>query len=53
MSRFVIIFTVVLVGLFTLEMLDTVQAAAIQPFTAWLATISAGIIMPFDDEVVA
>lgn len=53
MSRFIIIFTVVLVGLFTLEMLDPVQAAAIQPFTSWLATISAGIIMPFDNEVVA
>jgi len=53
MSRFIIIFTVVLVGLFTLEMLDSVQAAAIQPFTSWLATISAGIIMPFDDGVIA
>ncbi|MEP1469782.1 MAG: exosortase H [Halieaceae bacterium] len=53
MSRFIIIFTIVLVGLFTLEMLEPVQAAAIQPFTSWLATISAGLIMPFDDAVVA
>ncbi len=53
MSRFIIIFSVVLVGLFTLEMLDPVQAAAIQPFTASLATLSASIIMPFDDAVIA
>ncbi len=53
MSRFVIIFSTVLVGLFTLEMLEPVQANIIQPFTGWLATLSAAIIMPFDDAVVA
>jgi exosortase H (IPTLxxWG-CTERM-specific) len=53
MSRFVFVFAAVLVGLFTLEMLDPVQAAVIQPFTGWLATISAAIIMPFDDAVIA
>jgi len=52
MPRFVVIFTVVLVGLFTIEMLDPVQAHVIQPFTSWLATVSAAIIMPFDDAVV-
>ena len=53
MTRFVIVFAAVLLGLFTLEMLDPVQAAVIQPFTGWLASISAAIIMPFDDAVVA
>jgi exosortase H (IPTLxxWG-CTERM-specific) len=53
MPRFVIVFAAVLVGLFTLEMLEPVQAAVIQPFTGWLATVSAAIIMPFDDAVVA
>ena len=53
MPKFVIVFAVVLVGLFTLEMLEPVQAAVIQPFTGWLATVSAAIIMPFDDAVVA
>ncbi|MFT6286194.1 MAG: exosortase H (IPTLxxWG-CTERM-specific) [Halieaceae bacterium] len=53
MARFITVFTLVLVGLFTLEMQVSVQAAAIQPFTSLLATISAGIIIPFDDAVVA
>lgn len=53
MPRFIIVFAAVLVGLFTLEMLEPVQAAVIQPFTGWLATVSAAIIMPFDDAVVA
>ena len=53
MPKFVVVFAAVLVGLFTLEMLDPVQAAVIQPFTGWLATVSAAIIMPFDDAVVA
>ena len=53
MPRFVLVFAGVLVGLFTLEMLEPVQASVIQPFTGWLATLSAAIIMPFDDAVVA
>lgn len=53
MPKFVIVFAAVLVALFTLEMLEPVQAAVIQPFTGWLATVSAAIIMPFDDAVVA
>ncbi|GAB5414031.1 MAG: hypothetical protein Cons2KO_16340 [Congregibacter sp.] len=51
MGRFAIIFTVVLGTLFTLELLDPVQAAVVQPFTAWLADISAAIIIPFDASV--
>jgi exosortase H (IPTLxxWG-CTERM-specific) len=51
MRRFIIVFTLLLIGLFTLELLDPVQAALIQPFTGWLADISAAMIMPFDEHV--
>lgn len=51
MRRFVLLFTALLLGLFTLELLDPVQAAVIQPFTGWLADISAAIIIPFDEHV--
>jgi exosortase H (IPTLxxWG-CTERM-specific) len=53
MYRFAITFTLLLLALFTIELLDPVQAAVIQPFTGWLADISAAIIMPFDDAVTA
>ncbi len=53
MGRFIVIFTGVLVALFTIEMLKPVQAHVITPFTSWLATISAALITPFDDSVVA
>jgi exosortase H (IPTLxxWG-CTERM-specific) len=53
MSRFVLTFSVVLVALFTLELLDPVQATVVQPFTGWLADISAAIIMPLDENVSA
>ena len=51
MSRFAILFAVLLLGLFTLELLDSVQAAVIQPFTGWLANISAAIMVPLDEHV--
>lgn len=51
MGRFALIFTALLIGLFTLELLDPVQAAVIQPFTGWLADISAAIMMPLDEHV--
>lgn len=51
MKRFVVLFTLLLLGLFTLELLDPVQAAVIQPFTGWLADISAALITPFDASV--
>lgn len=53
MVRFVIIFALVLLSLFTLELLRPVQEHLIVPFTGYLATISAGIIMPFDSSVIA
>tara|TARA_R110001592_G_scaffold357416_1_gene660599 strand:+ start:169945 stop:170451 length:507 start_codon:yes stop_codon:yes gene_type:complete len=53
MTRFVLIFFVVVVSLFTLEMQVSIQRAVIEPFTAMLAAISAWIILPFDDSVVS
>lgn len=51
MYRFVSLFALILLALFTLELLDPVQAAVIQPFTGWLADISTAIITPFDSAV--
>jgi exosortase H (IPTLxxWG-CTERM-specific) len=51
MRRFITLFALLLISLFTLELLDPVQAAIIQPFTGWLADVSAAIIMPFDEHV--
>jgi len=53
MSRFVIVFSLTLLALFSLEMLSSVQLAVIQPFTGLLASVSANLIIPFDDAVVA
>ncbi len=53
MQRFVITFLLVLVGLFSLEMLNPVQQHLVVPFTTLLAKISAAIVSPFDDSVVA
>ena len=53
MSRFLFIFLACLLVLFTLELLNPVQANLIQPFTAGLAWISASIILPFDDTVIS
>lgn len=53
MRRFVLIFLVLLLALFTLELLQPVQAAVIQPFTGLLADISVALIVPFDDAVMS
>ena len=53
MRRFIIVFSLLLVGLFTLEMLNPVQEHVLVPFTSMLANISAALIAPFDDKVVA
>ena len=53
MTKFLIVFGIVLVALFAIEMQTPVQMSAIQPFTAVLADISAALIMPFDDAVTA
>ena len=53
MKRFVITFAVILVALFSLEMLNPVQEHLVVPFTGLLAKISAALIAPFDDSVIA
>ena len=53
MQRFALIFLVLLVALFTLELQKPVQRHVIEPFTASIASISAALITPFDDSVVS
>ncbi|MBT7718265.1 MAG: exosortase H [Halieaceae bacterium] len=53
MKRFVITFVIVLVALFSLEMLNPVQEHLVVPFTTMLAKISAALISPFDNGVIA
>ena len=53
MKRFIVVFLLVLVTLFTLEMLTPVQQHVIVPFTGLLAQLSAAIVLPFDSSVVA
>ena len=53
MIRFLAIFLVTLLVLFTLEMLTPVQTAVIQPFTGFLAHVSSVLILPFDDGVIS
>ena len=53
MLRFVTTFLLILIGLFTLEMLSPVQVHVITPFTSMLAHLSAVLILPFDNSVVA
>lgn len=53
MQRFVITFLVVLVALFSIELLNPVQEHVIVPFTGLLAKISAALVAPFDDTVIA
>lgn len=53
MKKFIFVFIGVLIGLFTLEMLQPVQEQVIQPFTSTLAALSAALITPFDADVIA
>lgn len=47
------VFVLVLLGLFTLELLGPIQQAVIQPFTEALAMLSAGLVTLFDKDVVS
>jgi exosortase H (IPTLxxWG-CTERM-specific) len=51
--RFIIVFVVCLVALFTLELYQPVKAAVIDPFTGAVAHVSAGIMQLFDGNVIA
>ena len=53
MIRFFILFSVLLVGLFTLEILQPVEKYVILPFTSLVADVSVWLIQLFDDNVVA
>jgi exosortase H (IPTLxxWG-CTERM-specific) len=53
MLRFFVIFSVLLIGLFTLEILQPVEKAVILPFTSAIADISVWIVSSFDDNVIA
>ena len=53
MIRFFILFTVLLVGLFTLEILQPAEKYVILPFTSLIADISVWIVLLFDDNVIA
>jgi exosortase H (IPTLxxWG-CTERM-specific) len=53
MVRFFILFIVLLVSLFTIEVLQPVQEHVILPFTAGLAWISVNLIELFDSGVVS
>jgi len=53
MIRFFVLFTVLLVGLFTLEILQPVEKYVILPFTSVIADISVWVIQFFDDNVMA
>jgi len=53
MVRFTILFIVVVVTLFTLELYEPIRQAVILPFTGHLATFSAFIMQIFDPDVVS
>ena len=53
MIRFFLLFTVLLVGLFTLEILQPVEKHVILPFTSFIADISVWLITFFDEGVAA
>ena len=53
MSRFFILFVVILVSLFAAELTPPIQNAIVLPWTVALARISAGLIMLFDSNVAA
>jgi len=53
MFKFLLIFVTCLMVLFTIELLNPVQAAVIQPFTAFLAWVAASVVLPFDDTVIS
>lgn len=53
MLRFFIIFSVLLIGLFTLEILQPAEKYVIIPFTAAIADISVWIVQVFDENVIA
>jgi exosortase H (IPTLxxWG-CTERM-specific) len=53
MLRFFIIFSILLIGLFTLELFQSAEKYIILPFTSTIADISVWIVQLFDENVIA
>ena len=53
MSRYIVIFFVIFLVLFSLQLTEPVFAHVVEPFTSFIATVTAWIIVPFDDSVIA
>ena len=53
MTRFLVLFAIIMVALFAAELTPPVQAAIVLPWTEALARISAGIATLFDSHVAA
>ena len=53
MLRFFIIFSILLIGLFTLEILQPAEKYVIIPFTSLIADISVWLVKVFDENVIA
>jgi exosortase H (IPTLxxWG-CTERM-specific) len=53
MSRYIGIFLVIFLVLFSLQLTEPVFAHVVEPFTSFIATVTAWIIVPFDDSVIA
>jgi exosortase H (IPTLxxWG-CTERM-specific) len=53
MARFIGIFLILVFTLFGLEMLEPIHMGVVEPFTGFLAKVSASIITPFDESVIA
>ena len=51
MVRFTVLFIVVVVTLFALELYEPIRQAVILPFTGYLATVSSAIMSVFDSDV--
>lgn len=53
MVRFLILFLVIQLSLFTAELTRPVQKAVVIPWTQWLADASAWLVKSFDDQVMS
>ena len=53
MIRFTLLFCILLLGLFTLELVRPVEQYVILPFTAGIADVSTFLIRLFDDDAIA
>jgi len=53
MIRFFALFMLLLVGMLWIEILPAVQQSVVMPFTAFLASASTQIILPFDASAIA